>query len=80
MLNIFCVDAPCDDIMDNIAIESHVSRVGDLDTQAQARWNSGIRHTRLDIGTTSITELNRSLIGLRRAILEGDIVYDDTAF
>jgi len=58
-----CVDAPCDDVMDDIAIEGHIFRVGDLDTQAQARRNSGIRHT-LDLTKFSgFMELNRCLIG-----------------
>jgi len=73
LLRLVSVDSPCDKVVDDIAIESHVFRVEDEDTLAQARRNSGISHTFYTF--SGIMELDRSLIGcFLRAIKEGDIV------
>lgn len=70
------MDAPCDEVVDDIAIELHSFRVVDDDTLAQACRNSGIRYT-FDT-FLGIMELYRRLIGcLLRATPEGDIVHVD---
>jgi len=61
LFRIFCVNALCDGVMDDIAIESHFLRVGDLYTLAQARKNCGIRHTLFQLERRG--KVNCSLIG-----------------
>jgi len=73
-MTIVYVDAPCDDIMDDIASEGHRIRLINLDTHAQARRNSRSRHTQWRILLLGPMEFDRRLIGLLRAIMEGDIV------